>query len=63
MKYESGAKMKPFLILYFSGVGNTKAIAEQMKNYAYADYFDFSGERRWMNAIEIVVSKTPRFSE
>ena len=30
---------------------------------SYEDYFDFSGERRWMNAIEIVVSKTPRSNE
>ena len=26
--------MKPFLIIYFSGVGNTKAVAEQIKSYA-----------------------------
>ncbi len=26
--------MKPFLIIYFSGVGNTKAVAEHIKNYA-----------------------------
>ena len=25
-------RMKPFLIVYFSGVGNTKSIAEQIKN-------------------------------
>ena len=27
--------MKPFLIIYFSGVGNTKAVAEQIKGLAF----------------------------
>ena len=26
--------MKPLLIIYFSGVGNTKTVAENMKNFA-----------------------------
>ena len=30
---------------------------------SYEDYFDFCGEQKWMSAIEIVVSQTPRFSE
>jgi len=30
---------------------------------SYEDYFDFLGEKKWMNDIEIEVSKTPRFSE
>lgn len=30
-----GDKMKPFLILYFSGVGNTKAVAEYIKDCAH----------------------------
>lgn len=37
--------------LYLYGIGS------------WEDYFDFSGEKRWINAIEIELSKTPRFSE
>lgn len=30
---------------------------------SYADMFDFYGERKWMNAVEIMVSETPRFDD
>lgn len=30
---------------------------------AYEDFFDFCGETRYMNAIEIVLSNIPRFSK
>ncbi len=35
--------------LYLYGIGS------------YEDYFDLLGEQTWMNAVEIVLSKNPRF--
>ena len=46
---EIGQVTEKYDDMYLYGIGS------------YADNFDFYGEIKWMNAVEIRVSKTPRF--